>query len=119
MSDKFEGLKKGDRIRVVSDNVVEWVHKERIYVTSPDEEYDAWMVRDDPNIISVEKLEPPVPVEVFKAGDVVVSEGGSRYHILSDGYVDGIFYYPWDDFVGRDAFTSERYTKVELVEKPF
>lgn len=117
MSD--DAIKKGDYVRVVIEG--EWGRDGWHYGPQTHRELGGLEFREGDQI-TVERAERPAPpVEVFKAGDLVCSEHGSRYVILRDGYADwpNGRYWPWDDFVGKHSFTSEGYTKVSLLEAPF
>jgi hypothetical protein len=84
MGEKYTPV-KGDRVRVVVEGEVEWVthYADGVF------DLDGGAVGIHPhhkNVVSIEKVEPPV--EVFKPGDVVRHKAqGSVRALASDGYV--------------------------------
>lgn len=121
-------IKVGDRVRVVIEDEVVRCDGGTIYLKNdvPGEDADMWFASGDPNVVSVEKIEPPV--EVFKPGDFVKSKDGVArvYYITQNGYVmishplaPGASWPHYEFDHSEDPFDSTEYTKVEMVEKPF
>lgn len=112
MGDKFKGLKVGDRVRITLESEITYFDREGDWVDAANNTFR----RNQKDVVSVEKLEPPV--EVFGPGDVVRLKALPRYtfHIGRGGYLDR-FHNSWR--AGAASFTSEAYDRVELVEKPF
>lgn len=117
MSEKFSGIKKGDRVRIVLEDEV--VHVSDRFLDTTACSYD-----DRDGIVSIEVLPPPVVQ--FQPGDVVrdkdISEhlyalGEKGYtHLTAYGsYAAGSYgQYGEVGYASRDWFTSESFEKVEL-----
>lgn len=130
MSKIPEGLKAGDRVRVVIEDTVESVSLcrapagQRLDLTNAhDEECGMWVLESDPTLVSVEKLKPKP--EVFKPGDRLRRKNwAAPYEITlaSEGYLQhlpgGHVGYYTDD-VPRDRFNSDCYEKLEFAPAPF
>jgi hypothetical protein len=112
--------KVGDRIRVTFEDVV--IDTSDGIELANSHYADLFVFDlDEPTLVSVEKIEPPV--EVFKPGDVVTRprSGGHPIMLLETGYVrvGKPHLHPYGHGCTRDFFTSEHFQRVELVAKPF
>lgn len=118
-------IKRGDRVRVVIEDTVSRISANGTIYLENDVpgEGEMWVNPSDSNVVSVEKIEPPV--EAFGPGDILRRKVDGSHIVLG---VTGYTYlltgghYPYGAGGGNRSlgfFTSERFEKVELVEKPF
>ena len=113
--------KDGDTVRVVLEGTVTAAGsgvEGRDFILYGDSPRMNHIFPADPQVISVEKIGPPVVT--FQPGEIVESLTNgmprARYLVGSGGY------FSWQTlawFAVGDVFTSEHYRKVELVEAPF
>lgn len=109
MGEKYEP-KVGDYVRVVLEGGVESTSED--FFTLGSAGWSNCIGPEAAHVVSVEKIESPVPVVTFKPGDVVRSRvGGYAFTLTEGGYVahhSGRFHR--DD----EPFTPEDYELVEL-----
>lgn len=108
-------IKKGDRVKVTFEGVVRGVNARYV---SLENDATAWLGELRHDLVTVEKIEPPV--EVFKTGDLVRSIDSRNYYLITDkGYLEmnkGIR--GQHNPLGSIVFTSKNYERVSFDSLP-
>lgn len=102
----------GDRVRVTTEGEVSWVSAAGAFEVGRDDQAVYFKPGNQPSVVSIEKIEPPVTV--FKPGQTVRGKRSGLLYSLGEG---GFWSHTYNKFYqtgGDPRFTSKSYELVDL-----